>query len=421
MKKLTSLKLGMKQLLVMAFAILVTLGLCGCAQNAGNSSSEDTLTIMGNESNLENPYIQRIFDLYEEKTGKDIKIVSSHDTDYQEAVKQAVNSDQAPDVVMLFNNNLMTDLGGVDQFLDLSDQPWVSDLVEGSLTYSSSADGELLGLPFWENSVSGCYYNKTILDELGLRAATSQAEFDHLCAALASIGYTPIAIGNEGGYGVYQFGLDPIVADNPEVLEKLNSGELKYSDIPEVRSMVNWLKQANDAGWFGNTKNIAYKDWGPTMGNGDAVMLFAWDTWFDTDFVSGKYTKDDFALMPVFVGTEDDGTYEGGNLNMFSVNRSSQKKDLALEFLEFCATPENYNIAFDGISTNDVFKGQTTNVESPMVQEVEEPIAHRLRASTAEPKIKGYDARAINEAMHLLYENEITVDEVLHVMDETLN
>ena len=409
----TTLLLGL--ILASAFAITA------CTSTSSNELSEtNTLTILADENNVNNPYIQRIFELYEEKTGNDLNIVTATDTNYQAAAKESVNSGNPPDIVMTFNNNLMTDLGGTNQFVDLSDQPWTSDLVEGAREYISDQDGKLLGLPFWESSVSGTYFNKTILNDLGLRPATTQEEFDQLCAALASAGYLPISIGNDGGYGVYQFGLDPIVADNPEILEQLNNGTLKYSDIPEVRSMVTWLKNAYDAGWFGNTNTLTYEEWSPTLANGDAVMLFVWDTWFDTDFVDGKYTRDDFGLMPVFVGTTDTGTYEGGNLNMFAVNRASDKQELALEFLEFCATPENYNIAFDGIATEPVFKGQTTNVVSPMVLETRASIDELERASTAEPKIKGYDARAINEAIHKLYNDELTVDEVLAQMDATL-
>lgn len=413
----------MRRLLSLIACLMVGLGLVGCAtqgQASHSSDSEDALTIMANASNVNNPYIQRIFDLYEEKTGKELNVIAVDNESYNEQVKDALASDDAPDIVMLFNNVLMSEVGGTEQFVDLSDQPWVSDLEESALAYSSGDSGELLGLPFWESSVSGTYYNKRMLEEVGLRPATNQAEFDRLCAALASIGYTPIALGDDGCYSYYQFGLDPIVADNPEILEALNSGELVYSEIPQVVSMVNWFKKAHDAGWFGTTTEIPYEELGAAMGNGEAAMVFSWSTWFDTDFEPGTYTAEDFGLMPVFIGTEDGGTFEGGNLNLFAVNKESGKTSEALEFLEFCATPENYNVAFDGIATNRVFKGQTTNVESPMVLEVQDELAQKERVSTAEPKIKGYDARAINEAMHRLYAGEITVEECLAEMDASL-
>ena len=408
---------GLISLVIALFVMGTCFMFAGCSTPAND---ENTLTIIANDSNVGNDYIQRIFSLYEEKTGKDLNIIVVKNTEYQQKIEEMMSSDDQPDIVMLFNNALMRELGGTEDFMDLSGQPWIDELTENAKAYASDDAGALLGLPFWESSISGCYYNKTILEEIGLRPATNQAEFDKLCSALSAVGHTPICIGHDGCYSVYQFGIDPIVADNPDILEKLNSGELLYSDIPEVVNMVKWMKNAYDSGWFGDTDELKYGELGEVMGKGDAAMLFAWDTWFDTDFVPGKYTKDDFALMPVFIGTEDAGTYEGGNLNMFTVNKNSQKKELALDFLEFCATPENYNEAFDGISTVSVFKNETTNVESPMVTEMKDSIEEKERVSTAEPKIKGYNARMINDAIHQLYKDEITVEECLTIMDNSL-
>lgn len=103
-----------------------------------------------------------------------------------------------------------------------------------------------MGLPFWESSVSGCYYNKTLLDSLGLRPATTQAEFDVLCQALADIGQTPICWPADGCTWMFRFGLDPVFADDPSLLEALNANETAYADISEVTDMVRWIGSAAD-------------------------------------------------------------------------------------------------------------------------------------------------------------------------------
>ena len=94
---------------------------------------------------------------------------------------------------------------------------------------------------------------------------------------------------------------------------------------------------------------------------------------------------------------------------------------MALDFIEFCADPDNYNIAFNGVATESVFEGEVTNIESPMLKEMQSSIDEKERTSTAEPKIKNYNARAFNDAVHKMYNNEMTIDEVLAVMDATLN
>lgn len=141
-------------------------------------------------------------------------------------------------------------------------------------------------------------------------------------------------------------------------------------------------------------------------------MIFVWDTWFDTDFKEGKYNKNDFALMPIFMGGNETGTYEGGNFNMFMINKKSTKIEKARKFLEFCATPENYNIAFDGIATNNVFNNQTTNVISSMVSDVKISINKNLHPSTA-IKIHNYNPSKMTMSINTLLDGSSTLEQCL--------
>ncbi len=401
--------------LILAIAAALTLGSCG-----SGDSEKVTLSIMGKQSDLNKSYMTSIFRQYEEKTGNKIEVIAYEDEEYETAASKDFKSGNAPDIFMHFHNADLNRFDVKDNFYYLSNEKWVSDLTDGARAYCTDADGNLLGLPFWENSVSGCYYNKTLLDSLGLKPASTQAEFDVLCQALADIGYTPICWPANGCSWMPQFGLDPIFADNPELLEKLNNNEISYSDIPGVHDMVKWISDAADKGWFGNDfTKIGWDGISSSIGSGDAVMTFIWDTWFDTDFEpGGKYSADDFALMPVFMNTADGGTYEGGNLNMMMVNKNSENLKSALEFLEFCATPENYNRAFDGISTVNCFKGQTTNIQSKIVTDAAASIAEKERVSTAATRINGYSADDVTSLLNMMFDKKTDVDCCVRLMDE---
>ncbi len=402
--------------LIPVLAIVLTLGSCA----AGGDSEKVTLSIMGKQSDLNKSYMTSIFQQYEEETGNKIEVIAYEDEEYETSAAKDFKSGKAPDIFMHFHNADLNRFDVKDNFYYLNNEKWVSDLTDGARAYCTDADGNLLGLPFWENSVSGCYYNKTLLDSLGLKPASTQAEFDVLCQALADTGYTPICWPANGCSWMPQFGLDPIFADNPELLEKLNNNEISYSDIPEVRDMVKWISDAADKGWFGNDfTKIGWDDISPSIGSGDAVMTFIWDTWFDTDFEPGnKYSADDFALMPVFMNTTDGGTYEGGNLNMMMVNKNSENLKSAIEFLEFCAAPENYNKAFDGISTVNCFKGQTTNIQSKTVTDAAVSIAEKERVSTAATRINGYSADDVASLFNMMFDKKTDVDGCVRLMDE---
>ena len=402
----------MKRFLAVLLACMMLISASAMAEGV-------TLTIMGNANDLAKPYMTSIFEQYEAATGNKLDIIGLENDSFNTVATGKFATGDIPDIFQNFNNSNLSNYNPAENFYYMNDEAWVSDLTPGAAAYVKDADGNILGLPFWESSVSGCYYNKTLLDELGLKPATTQAEFDALCQAITDAGYTAICWPSNGCSWFYQFGLDPIFADQPELLEKINTNQIKYADIPEVAAMLEWCKNAADKGWFGdNYLTDGWNEMSVVMGTGEAAMMFVWDTWFYTDFDEGyDYTKEDFALMPVFMNTTDKGTYEGGNLNMLMVNKNSERLEAALEFIRFCATPENYNIAFEGISTVSCFNGQTTNIQSQMVTDAIDSINELQRTSTAEPKIIGYTQAETGSAVQELFMGNVDVAGCIDLMD----
>ena len=409
----------MKKLPLLTVTFLASALLTSCSSKTG-TADPDSLTIMGKKTDLAKSYMTRIFEKYESESGEKLNIISIEDAEYEKKAEEMIDSGDLPDIFLHFNNSDLNRFDVAENFCYLNDEDWYGELTDSALAYCLNKDGDLLGLPFWENSVSGCYYNKTILDSLGLKPATSQAEFDVLCGVLKELGYTPICWAADGCSWMPQFGLDPIFADDPDMLERINTNQITYSEIPEVTGMVKWIKDAADKGWFGaDYLSCAWDDISPALASGDAVMTFIWDTWFYTDFETGnKYDLDDFALMPVFMNTVEGGTYEGGNLNMMMVNKNSEKLDRALGFLSFCAAPENYNYAFDGISTVSCFRNETANIQSHMVTDAEGSIDEYGRVSTAATWVIGYSADNVAADLNRLFRNETDVKGCVELMDE---
>lgn len=400
--------------IILTIALMLVFPLAGCQTDA--STIGDNLTVWVKNTDYRD-YVKDVFELYQEETDNKLEVKIIDDDEFSKDVVKAFQNGSAPDVLLCYNDSELEKIGVEENFLVLNDQTWADSLMSGARSYCDDGNGNLIGLPFWESSVSGCYYNKTVLSQLGLKPASTQAEFDMLCQAIKSVGYTPLFWGDNCGW-MYQFGLDPIFADDPSLLQKLNSGEINYVDIPQVHEMVQWIYDAYEKGWLGDPKNKSYEDVSESVASGDAIMVDIWDTWFATDFVAGKYTADDFAVMPIFMGTSEAGTYEGGNLNMMLVNKNAKHLDEAIGFLEFCAQPEVYNKVFYDVPSAKVFTNQNTIITSDMVVNASDSISKLERVSTANPKILGYSQEDMTVAFNALFNGEVTVEGCVAMMDD---
>lgn len=390
-------------------------------ESASDSGGGVTLTLYCNADDMAKPYMQKIISLWEEESGNKID-QQGLDTDNAETIALTkFTTGDIPDLYVHFGNSNLKNFNPEENFVDWTDAEWVSDIQDSVLPQATYND-KIIGLPFWEASNSGCFYNKKIFDELGISQPKTQEEFDKVCAKLLENDIQPIYLAAADSWPIlYQFALDPVLDEHPEYIEQLNAGELTYAEIPEFTSMCEWFLSAAEKGYFG--KNFASDTWdycSEVLGTGEAAMLFCWDTWFDTDYDSEsyEYAGEDFGIMPVFMGTCEEGTYEGGNVNLMMANKNGDHVEEAKDFINFMSVPENYNQAFDGISTAAVFKGQTTNVNSTQYEENKDSVDQLIRASSAQPKIVGYNQGEGGKALLQLMSGDITVEECIKLIDD---
>lgn len=390
-------------------------------ESASNTGGGVTLTLYCNADDMAKPYMQKIISLWEEESGNKID-QQGLDTDNAETIALTkFTTGDIPDLYVHFGNSNLKNFNPEENFVDWTDAEWVSDIQDSVLPQATYND-KIIGLPFWEASNSGCFYNKKIFDELGISQPKTQEEFDKVCDKLLENDIQPIYLAAADSWPIlYQFALDPVLEEHPEYIEQLNAGELTYAEIPEFTSMCEWFLSAAEKGYFG--KNFASDTWdycSEVLGTGEAAMLFCWDTWFDTDYDSESYdyAGEDFGIMPVFMGTCEEGTYEGGNVNLMMANKNGDHVEEAKDFINFMSVPENYNQAFDGISTAAVFKGQTTNVNSTQYEENKDSVDQLIRASSAQPKIVGYNQGEGGKALLQLMSGDITVEECIKLIDD---
>lgn len=386
--------------------------------NVKKESEPVTISLWILAENMEKPYVARLFTMWEEATGNKVDVIGLPDQDETPLAKFATGD--IPDVLIVKSGASLLNYNPGENFVDFTDAEWISELPKATAS-AAYINGKLYGLPNGEASTSGCIYNKKIFEELGISIPTNQAEFNAVCDTLLENGIQPIYLPAGDAWATFQqFGMDPIFDANPEYFDKLNGGEMTYSDIPEMKSMCQWFKDSADNGYFGST--YASDKWeyiSEVLGTGEAAMVFCWDTWLQTDYdnESYEYKNSDFGLMPVFMGTRDEGTFEGGNFALAMANKNSERCEAAVDLINFMAKPENYNVAYDGIATAPIYTNMTTNVDSEQYLENKDTI-DRLKCASATPAIVGFNSVQHGQCMVRLMLGEIDVDECVAAMDE---
>lgn len=382
----------------------------------GDTTGE-TLTVWGS-MDLNREYILKAFQRYEELTQNTLEIVEIDKNEIDSQMLSALHGEiKMPDIFVSYGGTNIDAFSPNDNFYDFSEEEWVNDLTNTSIN-QTVYNGEIIGLPLWEASISGTIYNKTIFKKYGIEVPQNQDEFMEVCETLLKNGITPIYLpAKEISMLLYQFPLDTLVEDS-ELLAKLNRNEIGYEDIVGFEEILMWYKTMADKGYFGSDyMNYDWNGMSPAMESGDFAMMLCWDTWLYSDY---KGDASEFGLMPAFMGIPEQGVFEGPNLNLFMVNKKSEKLDLALDFITFLADPYNYNVIFEGIYTAPVFKNQVRSISTPQYLENERLIEKNYHTSTAWLRIKGFSQMDASYILEYIKTNSaMTAKECLQKMNES--
>lgn len=349
-----------------------------------------SLVLWGNRDDLKRPYLRRALERYQEKTGNSVQTVGFSHKELREKLKAAfAGADSAgqPDLLLSFGGVNIEPLDPDANFYDFTTAPWVEDLTDTALN-QTIFNGKVIGLPYWEASVSGILYNKDLFRRYGIEVPRTQQAFLNACETLLRQGITPVYLPfAEPTMLLYQFPMDSLLKDRC-VLNALNDGTLHYSDLPGMGRIVDWYRMMADKGYFGSdyTRN-GWDGMDAALRDGRYAMLIGWDTWLYTDF-SGDPSR--FGIMPAFMGAVERGSFEGPNLALLIVNRHSPRLPAALDFITFVADPYNYNVTLAGIYTAPVFKEQIGSISTPQYIEKQQEIEQLFCDSTAWTRIRGF-------------------------------
>jgi raffinose/stachyose/melibiose transport system substrate-binding protein len=213
----------------------------GCQQKDQGEGA--TLTFLFYSPELQSQYSDMAA-AYKAETGVtlDIQVIQ---TDYSAVLSSRINSGDIPDVFM--SSAYADNTTYRDYVYDLSGEDFIKNISSSALE-GVTVDGKILGYPFLVQCHS-FIYNKAVFRNAGITTLPrTLAEYDAAAQKIQAAGIQPFATGYQEWWVLPQTAwqaLAPAVAQNyggyANFVSRLNSGSLKFSDVPEMNNIFDLL------------------------------------------------------------------------------------------------------------------------------------------------------------------------------------
>ncbi len=271
--------------------------------------------------------------------------------DLQRTLRNAITSDDAPDVVQA--NNGRSDMGafvenGLLQSLDgyAEAYGWTERFPESVRSLASYSDdgavfgeGSLYGVP-QVGEVVGVWYNKTKLQELGLEVPQTTQEFEAALDAAKAAGELPVQFGNLDAWpGIHEFGFVQNQFVPRDDIRSLGFGQegaswTSQENVEAVETFSAWV----DAGYFTPDFNgVGYDPAWQSFAQGEGVFLVS-GTWLQADLTDALGDDVGFFLPPT--GESGELAVTGGTGLPFSITEASENADVAAAYIDYITSDE---------------------------------------------------------------------------------
>lgn len=343
-------------LIVMTFVLMATLAACGGAKKEDSGTDKNTSTDNTNtEQKSDEPVTIKMFQFKVEiadalnKLTEEYKKVHPNVTikvetvgggaDYGAALKAKFASGDEPDI---FNNGGFNERETWQNRLeDLSDQPWVSDVIDVAKE-PMTKDGKIYGMPMNLEGY-GFIYNKDLFAKAGITTLPKTiTELKDAAEKLKAAGITPFANGYQEWWilGIHNFNVGVANQDDPNAfVAAMNAGTGTTKNNPVLDQWANLLdltlKYGNE-----NPLTTDYNTQVTTFASGQAAMMQQ-GNWTQVQ-IDGINKDLNLGVLPMPISDDaakNDNLYVGVP-NNWVINNNSKVKAEAKEFLNWLATSD---------------------------------------------------------------------------------
>ncbi len=173
-------------------------------------------------------------------------------TEGDNIVKTRLATGDMTDIFWYNTGSLLQALNPAQTLVDISDQPYIENIVDSFLPTVSQGDG-IFGVPTGTAMGGGILYNKAVYEELGLSVPLTWDEFAANNAAILEAGISPVLATFGDTWTAQLF----VLADNYNVVQALPTFPEDYTnnlvniaDTPEAMAGFGYLQQGYEEGWW---------------------------------------------------------------------------------------------------------------------------------------------------------------------------
>ncbi|GKX28306.1 hypothetical protein SH1V18_07860 [Vallitalea longa] len=344
----------LKKMVVMLLT-LVMLGsvFTGCAKSekedtndgSGTKGDEKVTISFFHWRNEDKTSYEKVIDMFEEKNPNinvEMEIIPTND--YYTTLTMRVFGGESGDVFAVHPGGELINIANAGAYMDLSDQSDILSHFDDDGLAAGQVDGKQYALVQTTNPTA-MYYNKTMFAENNLEVPTTWEDFLNVCETLKNAGITPInySVGELWVPQLFFISLMANVEEDPFIMESVEAGDKKISDIPSIKATLEMLVKLRDSGYFqDNITGTKYDAMVGAFGQEQAAMIPT-GTW-SMSTVRDLNPDIDFGVfnIPAQGGTAVRGVNVPGLL--LGVNAETKHKEASLKFAEYMCSPEAMNI-----------------------------------------------------------------------------
>ncbi len=344
--------------IILALSIAL-IAFMGCAKKeAATEAPKDApktpkvISILTSQGSF-SPVYKEMAAAIEQEHGYKVEFQVLPDDQYYNVVKAKIATKEVPDIIEYNTPSNNIELGAQENCIPLDSEPWVQRLVNPTLL-KDPTDGKIYAMPRNSGGFFGAVYiNEKVLTDLGV-STTQPATYAEFVSRLEQIKtksggkIAPIYMSHKDSWTTQIFmTLGYSVALYPkdgEVYNKLLKNELKFTDVPEMQTILAQFKELHTKGLVNKDNLSASYDMAKeAVATGKAAMVLNGE-WFVAD-INSKWPEVKMTSWVVpfadklIMGT---GAYVRG---WFVMKHGKQSAD-ALKFLQIWSDAKYWNMYF---------------------------------------------------------------------------